>query len=143
MSTADNMNVVKASWDAINARDLGALERWQASTFNVMAPGAPGPMNSAQNKAYLQGFLTAFPDLHFDIVKTIAEGDNVVTEWVATGTHNGPLVSPSGQRVPPTGKKVKTRGSNTFEVKNGKVTSVRVYFDMMELLGQLGVLPPM
>src|SRR6266849_11154456 len=138
MSTADNTKVVKASWDAINARDLDALDRLQSANFSIVAPGAPGPMNSAQNKAYLQGFLTAFPDLHFEIVRTVAEGDNVVTEWVASGTHKGPLVSPTGQSVPPTGKHAATHGSNTFEVKNGKVTSARVYWDMVELLGQLG-----
>ena len=143
MSTADNIKVVKGNWDAINAHDVDALEKWEAPNFSVVAPGAPGPMNAAGNKAYLQGFISAFPDLHFDVARTVAEGDNMVTEWVASGTHKGPLVSPSGQRIPPTGKKAMTHGSNTFEVKNGKVTSVRTYFDMVELLGQLGLMPPM
>jgi steroid delta-isomerase-like uncharacterized protein len=143
MSTADNVKIVQASWDAINAHNLDALERTQAANFSAMAPGAPGPLNSAGNKAYIQGFITAFPDLHFNIVRTVAEGDYVVTEWVATGTHTGPLVSPSGQNVPPTGKKATTHGSNTFEVKNGKLSSARVYWDMVELLGQLGLMPPM
>ena len=73
----------------------------------------------------------------------MAEGEYVVTEWVATCTHTGPLVSPSGQSIPPTGKHAATHGSNTFEVKNGKVASTRVYWDMVELLGQLGLMPPM
>ena len=143
MSTADNVKLVKASWDAINAHDLNALERMEAANFSATLPGAPGPLNSGGNKAYLQGFITAFPDLHFEIVRTVSDGDNVVTEWVGTGTHTGPLVSPSGQSIPPTGKKATTHGSNTFEVKNGKLSSTSGYWNMAELLIQLGLMPPM
>jgi steroid delta-isomerase-like uncharacterized protein len=143
MSTAENVKVAQASFDALNAHDLDKWQRLNAPNITFEGPGAPGPLKGEQNRAYIQGFLTAFPDLHFNILKTMADGDHVVMEWTGTGTHKGPLVAPSGNSTPPTGKKATVRGSSTFEIMNGKVTASRTYWDMVELLGQLGLMPPM
>lgn len=38
----------------------------------------------------VRSLLGAFPDLHFDVKWTVAEGDRVVTFVEMTGTHEGP-----------------------------------------------------
>ena len=143
MSEQDNVKIVHKFYDNFNAHNLEANDRLQSEDAKTEAPGAPGPMNVEQGRGYTQVFLTAFPDLHFDILQTIAQGDHVVVNWRGTGTHNGPLMSPSGHATPATHKAATVHGSNTFEVKNGKITRSAVYFDMAGLLTQLGLMPPM
>ena len=143
MSEQDNTKTARASFDALNAHDLNKNDALQSDNVKFEAPGAPGVLDRAQGRAYTQGFITAFPDLHWDIRLTVAQGDHVVVNWVGTGTHNGPLTTPTGNTIPPTHKKATVPGSSTFEIKNGKITRSVVYFDMVTLLGQLGLMPPM
>lgn len=144
MSEQDNVKIAKANFDAINAKDKGKWAQLQADDLQqVYAPGTPGPTNKEQTWAYVQGFLTAFPDLHFDVMHAVAEGDSVVLHWTGTGTHTGPLTTPTGNKIPPTGKKAVVPGSSTYEIKNGKITRAWLYWDMVTLLGQLGLMPPM
>ncbi|HLE29553.1 MAG TPA: ester cyclase [Anaerolineales bacterium] len=143
MSEQQNIKAAQAFIEAWNAGDLSRGDAYEADNFMAEGPGAPGPMNSAQNRAYTQNFLTAFPDSKFEVTLTIAQGDHVVTHWKASGTHKGPLGTPSGGAIPPTGKMATVMGSTTAEVKNGKVTRSWTYWDMTSLLTQLGLMPPM
>jgi predicted ester cyclase len=67
----------------------------------------------------------------------------VVINWVATGTHNGGLRTPTGDTLPPTGKKASVPGSTTYQFKGAKVARSWVYWDMVTLLAQLGLMPGM
>lgn len=74
----------------------------------------------------------------------MCKGDYVVTNWkVGGGAHTGPLRSPCGSIIPPTGKTATLVGSTTAQVKKGKLTHTWTFWDMTSLLGQLGLLPPM
>lgn len=143
MSEQDNIKASQAFFEAWNAGDLNRGENYAADDFRAEGPGAPGPMNEEQNRAYSQNFLTAFPGSKFEILRTIAQGDYVVNNWKASGTHAGPLMPPSGAAIPPTGKPVTIFGSTTSEIKNGKITRSWNYWDMTAMLIQLGLMPPM
>ena len=71
----------------------------------------------------------------------VAQGDYVVQNWIGTATHDGPLTTPTGEKVPATGRKGTTPGSSTMEFKNGKIVLVDVYFDVPALLADMDVLP--
>ena len=143
MSELDNIRTTEAYYDALNAHDVGRLSEYQASGYTFQGPGLPGPVGTGEDAAYIQGFIDAFPDLHFELTHKIAQGDFVVVNWVGTGTHDGPLRTPSGDSVPATGRTGTNFGSNTIEFENGKVLHSRVYFDMAALLAQLGLMPGM
>ena len=81
----------------------------------------PEPIDDAALQVYMQGAWTAFPDLTFQDTQTIAQGDYVVVNWIATGTHKGPMVSATGATFPATGRKVTYPGSETMEFKDGKI----------------------
>jgi hypothetical protein len=66
-------------------------------------------------------------------------GNTAIDEGYFVGTHTGPLPSPTGESIPPTGKAVRVRACDIATVENGVVTSHRFYFDQMEFLGQLGL----
>ncbi len=142
MSEQENIKVAKQLFDTLNAHDLDAYDRLGDDHAKFEGPGAAGALNKEQTRAYTQGFITAFPDLHFDVERTIAQGDHVVVNWKGHGTHKGPLVTPDGKTIPATGKHAVVPGSSTIEIKNGKVTSNKIYWDMVTLLGQLGLMPP-
>ncbi|MDQ4019216.1 MAG: ester cyclase, partial [Actinomycetota bacterium] len=53
----------------------------------------------------------------------------------------GPLQMPDGETIPATGKQIRVRGCDVATVENGRITSHRFYFDQMEFLSQLGLVP--
>jgi predicted ester cyclase len=73
--------------------------------------------------------------------RTYESGNTAIDEWTFMGTHEGPLRTPEGESIPPTGKQVRFRGSDFATVENGLIVEHRAYFDQMEMLAQLGLLP--
>ena len=77
---------------------------------------------------------TAFPDIKFIIKDQFAEGDKVVTHFMAEGTHQGNF-----EGVPPTGKSFKVSAIDIDYIKNGKVSDCWSNLDELSLLQQLGI----
>ena len=44
--------------------------------------------------------------------------------------------------IPATGKSLDFPFSAIFRVENGKISSIRLYYDQVEVLSQLGLMPP-
>jgi predicted ester cyclase len=143
MSEQENIKAAQSFIEAWNSGDLNKNAQYEAENYLGEAPGSPGPLNAVQNRAYNQNFLTAFPGSKFEVVLTVTQGDYVVTNWKVSGVHTGPLQTPSGGTIPPTGKRASLTGSSTAQVKNGKVVHSWNFWDLASLLGQLGLLPPM
>jgi steroid delta-isomerase-like uncharacterized protein len=61
-------------------------------------------------------FLAAFPDLWITVEGTVAEGDDVVVRWSATGTHEGDSLG-----FPATGRNVAFRGMTLIRYRDGKM----------------------
>ncbi|QDU38975.1 SnoaL-like polyketide cyclase [Maioricimonas rarisocia] len=61
-------------------------------------------------------FLAAFPDLKFTVEGTVAEGDEVVIRWRATGTHQG-----DGLGLKATGQPISFRGMTWQQFRDGKL----------------------
>jgi steroid delta-isomerase-like uncharacterized protein len=143
MSEQENLSTVEKIFATLNARQLGVMDEFYANDYRYEAPGLPGPADLETARGYVQGFLTAFPDLHFELRDKVAQGDLVAVSWVSTGTHSGPLRTPSGATLPATNKKVNGQGGSFYRFKNGKITSSAIHWDMATLLSQLGLMPGM
>lgn len=143
MSEQENIKIAHMFFDNFNAHNLDWADGIVTDDYRAEGPGAAGPMTREQVKMQNQGFLTAFPDLHFEVTLTLSQGDYVVLHWVGTGSHTGPLPTPSGGAIPPTGKKATVSGSVTYQFRGSKVARAWNFWDMASLLGQLGLLPPM
>ncbi|HYT87955.1 MAG TPA: ester cyclase [Gemmataceae bacterium] len=61
-------------------------------------------------------FLAAFPDLKITVEGIVAEGDDVVVRWSATGMHRGEFLG-----VAATGKAVSFRGMTWHRYRDGKL----------------------
>jgi steroid delta-isomerase-like uncharacterized protein len=89
-------------------------------------------------RQFVSQYRSAFPDLHFTIEDMIAEGDNVITRWSVTGTHEGNLLG-----IPPTGKRTTGTGNTFIRFVDGKDQEDWVNWDALGLMHQLGVIPSM
>lgn len=85
--------------------------------------------------AVAQTYMTAFPDLSFDVQQQWApEPDVAVLECINRGTHTADL-----EGIPSTGKRIEVPYCNVIETKDGKIVRERDYWDNLTLLRQLGV----
>lgn len=90
---------------------------------------------------YWRQMTEAVPDGRFETLHSYEIGDTAIDEGVFSGHNTGPLALPTGESLPATGKEVRIRGVDLATVKDGRITEYRLYFDEMEFLGQLGLLP--
>lgn len=90
---------------------------------------------------YYDALLEAAPDRLSTVDALIAEGEIVAEEGRYTGTHTGTWRTPNGVEIPATGKRLDFPFSALFRVKEGKITSIRLYYDQVEVLTQLGLMP--
>jgi len=63
----------------------------------------------------------------------VAEGDHVVEQARYTGTHTGVWRNANGAEIPPTGKTLVFPFVGVFRVQNGKISSIRIYYDQVEV----------
>jgi steroid delta-isomerase-like uncharacterized protein len=130
-----------------------AIERWNATdrdgwaalyTDDVVyeAPGGARISGLADLKEqYFDALVTAAPDRASRDVVLFAEGDHVVEEARYTGTHTGTWRSPDGVEIPATGRSLDFPFVGVFRVENGKISAIRIYYDQIEVLTQLGLMP--
>jgi ketosteroid isomerase-like protein len=90
---------------------------------------------------WLSGFLEACPDGVYELAHAHECGGTAVDEGYLVGTHTGPLVMPDGEVVPPTGRRVRLRSCDIATVEDGLITSHRFYYDQVEFMIQLGLMP--
>ena len=89
---------------------------------------------------WFDGLLAMFPDYHVEKMRVFGQEDWVCLEVEETGTLKGPIRAGKNQ-IPPTGKSFKIPSSIICHVENGLINEVRVYYDVMGLMGQLGLGP--
>ena len=88
-------------------------------------------------KQFMQAFKGAFPDLRISVTNQIATDDYVVNEFTARGTHNRPLLTPTGA-IPATGRTVDFVVCEVWQVRNGQVASIHNYQDAAAIMRQIG-----
>ena len=129
---------VRSYFDAVIARDPAAMaEHWAAEGIEEIVPVGifRGP---DEVKAYFTELFTAIPDFEMEIERTLAQDDNVLVQWRASGTFTGgPLMG-----VEPTGRRIELRGLDWLEVEGDKVVRNTAFADGAALARGMGLLPP-
>ena len=88
-------------------------------------------------KQLIAMFRSAFPDLQCTVEDEINEGDKVAAHWTMRGTHTGLLL---GNR--PTNRTIVVQGMIFACTKNGQIVEGWALIDQMDMLQQLGIVPP-
>jgi len=81
-----------------------------------------------------------FPDYQIRKVRSFGQDDWVCLEVEETGTMKGPIHA-GPREVQPTGKTFKIPSSIICKVEEGHIGEVRIYFDVLGLMAQLGLGP--
>ena len=135
----DPRKVVSENVAAVNAGDSDRLRATYAPTVAAEAPDAKLEGADAITD-YVMVWAQAFPDMQQTVVNELVAGDWVVSEFRVTGTHTGVLASPEGD-IAPTNRRATARGVQLQRIAEGTIAEEHVYFDQLEILSQLGLVP--
>jgi predicted ester cyclase len=133
----DAKDVILKHIAAVNDHDSDA-DPWAADAELV----APGGQASGRDDviAFLGVFSEAFPDIRLELKQLLTDGAAAAAEGILVGTHDGVLHTPNGD-VAPTGRAVELRWAAVYLTDGDKLKSEHLFFDQMDFLGQLGLLP--
>ena len=130
-------DVILKHIDAFNGRDSDA-DPWAADAEFT----APGVQVSGRDSVLgvMAVFQEAFPDLRLEIEQLLTDGAAAAAEGKMKGTHDGVFHTPDGD-VAPTGRAVALPWAAVYATDGDTIKSEHLYFDQMDFLGQLGLLP--
>ncbi|MEV0171019.1 nuclear transport factor 2 family protein [Streptomyces sp. NPDC050803] len=123
------------------APDIKALAELFAEDAVAVTPDGGELRGRDAIVEYWQQMTDAVPDGTFEPVAAYEVGDTAIDEGFFSGRNTGPIPLPSGETLPATQRDVRIRGVDLATVADGRIVSYRLYFDQMEFLGQLGLLP--
>ena len=87
-----------------------------------------------------KGLFSMFPNYQIRKVRSFGQEDWVCLEVEESGTMKGPIHA-GPREIPATGKSFKIPSSIIARVQDGRIGEVRIYFDVLGLMGQLGLGP--
>ena len=136
-----NTKEVGAKWvEAFNAHDEARIRELNTDDVAFEAPGDVQLEGNDASTGYAMGWLNAFPDARLKVSSTFVDGDTVVQEFMFEGTHDNTLSGPVGD-IPATHRRLAGRGVQILRVEDGKVAEARLYYDQVQVLTQLGLMP--
>jgi ketosteroid isomerase-like protein len=124
---------------AFNAHDERALTALHASDIKFEAPGFKAS-NAHEATAYAMRWLKGFPNGKMTVHHEVVSGPWIVQEVVMEGTNTGPLDGPGG-KIQPTNRKLVSKGIQVLKIEDGKIAETRIYFDQLDQMTQLGLMP--
>lgn len=126
---------------AMDTQDRDMLARSFADEAVIFTPDEGEITGRDKITDYLLHFWEAFPDIKYEYTAKHEAGDVAIDEGYVVATNTGPIRMPSGETLQPTGKKIRIRSCDIAEVEGGQIKSHHFYFDQLEFMGQLGLLP--
>jgi steroid delta-isomerase-like uncharacterized protein len=118
--------------------NIDLLDELLAPDYINHTPATPDlPTGPEGVKGVVSMFRSAMPDLRVVVEDMIAEGDKVATRYTLEGTHEGELFG-----VPPTGQRLSIKSFTAERVSEGKIREHWRVSDNLDMMQQLGVIPP-
>jgi steroid delta-isomerase-like uncharacterized protein len=135
-SRTDNKQIVQRFMDECwNQGKLNVVSELVADNCRFHDPVFPNLTSGAQNlKTHIETCRRGFPDLRFAIDDTIAERNEVVIHWTATGTHKGTFLG-----MQPTNRKATVSGTSIYRIDGSKITEEWAHWNLMSMMEQLGL----
>ena len=133
-----NINLYSRVWDDI--MNKGKLEMFNDSNFvkDVVMHASPADVVGIDSmKAFYANYLTGFSNIEFTIKDIFGQGDKLIKHWNFKGTHSGDFFG-----IPATGKAVSLDGVTLVKMSGGKIAEEQDFFDNLDFLTQLGLMPP-
>ena len=144
MDTPSALEVIKQYTGALMAGDSQRMSALHAPDYLldwVYADAFETPPSSArETSAFWPAFFAGFPEMDYQVTRTVAAQDLVIVQWVFLGTHSGPLGPPVFETLrQPTGRTIRLRGISVYDVTEGLIRRETTYMDLATLLVELGL----
>ena len=135
VNLTENKALVRRYYDEVlTARNRRVLGQLLESSVVSRGAGSAG-VGADADAAAVDATFAAFSDLVVTVHDQVAEDDEVVTRWSATGTHDGDFVG-----VPASGRLITVTGIHIHRVRHGRLVEHWEELNMLGVLRQLGVL---
>jgi len=125
---------------ALSTGDVSLARTYIAADYVDHPPARPYQISVAGPESLIDDvreFRKAFPDLRADCVDMVAEGTQVCSRGIWSGTHTGDFFG-----IPPTGKTMEVQGMNFFRFADGQFVERFGTWDVLAMMQQLGLMPP-
>ncbi|HZG63210.1 MAG TPA: ester cyclase [Rubrobacteraceae bacterium] len=100
-------------------------------------PASPGDIRGPEGAKEFAGmYRSAFPDVQMSVEDQVAEGEKVVTRWIASGTHLGEIMG-----IAPSGNRVTVTGTSIERIVDGKIVETWDNYDALGMMQQIGAIP--
>ena len=138
-SSDQNKALVRRFYEEIDKGNISILDELVAEDYlDHNPPPFPSQLSGRERlKQEFKRFWEATPGYHH-IDDQIAEGDKVVTRMTSYGKHEGDLPG-----APRTGNDMKMTSITIHRIADGKLVEKWSEKDMLSLLQQIGIMPPM
>lgn len=134
-------DLVTRYYEALSNADWAAYDELFTPDVELKAFGGVTGTGIDAVRAFDQVWKTAAPDFAVTPLLCAQNGDSLLCEILAWGTQTEVLSLPTGD-VSPTGRQFGGKGVGVFEIRDGRLSAQRIYFDRMIVLEQLGLLAP-
>ena len=134
---AENIKMYKTTWDEI--LNKGQIDEINEVNFDSNITLITSPENIVgieAVKAFYKNYVDGFSNISFTIVDVFGQGNKIVKHWNFKGTHTGELFGISA-----TGNEVDFDGVTIVKIKDGKIAQEQDFFDNLEFMQQLGIIP--
>ena len=139
--TMTTQQAFEAGTAAFNAHDFDTFAAVLADDVGCEAPGGARFSGKQACVEFYRGWIEAFPDARVEVDAVHNVDDRlIVEEGEFTGTHDGPLCTPSGE-IPATGRSVTVPYIHLLRFRDGKHVFFGLMFDRLQMLEQLGIVP--
>jgi len=130
-----NIKFYNNIWEvAINEGRANILDSVYAD--NAVLHTVPETKGKANCAAYYKNYVTGFSNRQFIVKEILASGNKLVKYWQFKGKHTGDFFG-----ITATNKDVDVIGCTIATIVNGKITEEQDFFDNLEFLQQLGLMP--
>jgi predicted ester cyclase len=126
--------------EAFNAHDEARIRELNAENTKFEAPGDVNIEGGEAATQYAMAWIHGFPDARITVHNEFSSGDWVAQEITFEGTHEGTLSGPGGD-IPATHKRLIGRAVQIFNVEGDAITDTRLYYDQVQVMTQLGLMP--
>ena len=136
MKEADIRAGIEAMWAAYNEQDVDGFVAGAAEDLHVSFDGAPTYTNRNDFRSYAKGFFDWTSNGKVTVQNILVNGKQATAELRLVGTHDRePLYG-----VEAAGKTVDLTWIIAGDFENGKLQNLRVYFNPMVMLEQVGAI---
>jgi len=141
-----SLSLIAQYVSALGERDEAAMQSLRSPDFVLdwvhNDAFANNPITHDVANQFWSVWFAAFSEMDYEITRTIAAGNVVVTQWIFTGTQAGPLGAPVFPTpVAPTGKTIRLRGISVYDIHAQLINKETMYIDLATLWVELGVTP--